>query len=75
MENEKRVLDIINEALRDHGKLPINKLNRNESLRDDLGIDSLTMVDIVISFEEEFGIDLFEGGMIQKVDDLLNLLI
>lgn len=70
---ELRVLELINEALYDHGKLPITQFNKTDSLKDDLGIDSLTMVDIVVKFEDEFGIDIFEGGMIYSVKELLNV--
>jgi len=71
---EEKVLRIINESLLANGKIPIKKLNYNNSLREDLEIDSFTMVEIVVKFEEEFGIDIFEGGMINKVEDLLKLI-
>ena len=71
---EEMVLKIINESLTENGKIPIKKLNYYDSLREDLEIDSFTMVEIVVKFEEEFGIDIFEGGMINKIEDLLKLI-
>lgn len=76
MENidNNKILNIINTALISNGKKNIEVLKDEDSLRNDLGIDSLTMVDIVVKFDEEYGIDIFEGGMIQTVSDLKKIL-
>ena len=48
----------------------------NTSLRDDLGFDSFDLAEFTVKLEAEFGIDIFETGLVENnrdVKDMLNL--
>ena len=49
---EEKVLDIVSSKL---GKTDVSLTSH---LIDDLGADSLDMVDLIMNFEDEFGIDI-----------------
>lgn len=51
---EARVIEIIVEEL----GVEAEKVSSNASFVDDLGADSLDTVELVMAFEEEFGIDI-----------------
>ena len=66
----------INDLLRDHTWS--DSPERGQLLREDLGVDSLRLVEILVALEEAFGITLTEEELdpesFQKVDDLYVLL-
>lgn len=68
------IKDIINKVMVDHDKEIIDSINYDDNLRDDLGIDSIEMVDIVVQFEEIYGIDLFSEGDVKKVSEIIKRL-
>lgn len=47
---------------------------RPESTFEQLGFDSLDMVELVMSFEEEFGISIEMDGSLKTVADVVNLI-
>ena len=51
---EERVRDLIVEQLR----VNVEQVTTDASFVDDLGADSLDTVELVMAFEEEFGIDI-----------------
>lgn len=71
MENEKRVIEILNEL---SGKAEIHS---EESLMEDLNLDSLLLVTLLIQIEDEFNIELDESDMnpfdLITVEDVINL--
>jgi len=52
-------------------------LNRDDDFTDDLGADSLDMVELTMAFEEEFGIEIRddEAEKVEKVGNAYDLLI
>lgn len=52
-------------------------ISMNSSLRDDIGADSLELVDLAMDFEENYKIkiDNSEFQTIETVDEILNLLM
>lgn len=50
----ERVFELIEEQLHLTGV----ELNEDSSFRDDLGVDSIDLVELVMAFEEEFGVEL-----------------
>jgi len=69
METKERIINLLAEKL-GYEKAEINE---NQDLINDLGIDSLDMVEIIIGVEEEFGlkIDDKEVDGIKTVEDLI----
>lgn len=50
----ERVFELIEEQLHLTGV----EINEDSSFRDDLGVDSIDLVELVMAFEEEFGVEL-----------------
>lgn len=68
------IKDLINRVLVEHDKEMITSINYDDHLRDNLGIDSIEMVDIVVQFDEIYGVDLFSDGDVKKVSEILKLI-
>jgi acyl carrier protein len=71
-DTEKRVKDIVIE----HLGVEADKVVTNASFIDDLGADSLDTVELVMAFEEEFGVEIPDDAAetIQTVADAVNYL-
>ncbi len=67
----KIILNII-----DDNDIKIDNLEINEStlLTNDLGLDSFNLAQLTVEIESEFGVDIFENGIISSVGDILNQL-
>jgi acyl carrier protein len=59
----ERVLEIIQEQLNLTGV----EITEDSSLKDDLGIDSIDMVELVMAFEDEYGIEVQYEELDKKV--------
>ena len=44
------------------------------NLREDLDLDSLALAELTVRIEEEFGIDIFEDGLVDTVEEVLEKL-
>jgi acyl carrier protein len=66
---EKRVREIVAEQL----ERDVNEVTNTASLIDDLGADSLDVVELVMKMEEEFGIEIpdEEAEKIKTVNDVI----
>ncbi|HSQ16024.1 MAG TPA: acyl carrier protein [Candidatus Binatia bacterium] len=66
---EKRVREIVAEQL----ERDVNEVTTAASLIDDLGADSLDVVELVMKMEEEFGIEIpdEEAEKIKTVNDVI----
>ena len=71
-DTEKRVKDIVVE----HLGVDADKVVTNASFIDDLGADSLDTVELVMAFEEEFGVEIPDDAAetIQTVADAVKYL-
>ncbi len=72
MELEQKVKEIIADQL----GVEIEKLTDDAKFVDDLGADSLDVVELIMAFEEEFGIEIpdEDAEKIQTVGDVINYL-
>ncbi|MCS6875263.1 MAG: acyl carrier protein [Aquificaceae bacterium] len=72
MELEQRIREIIADQL----GVEVDKLNPNARFVEDLGADSLDVVELVMAFEEEFGIEIpdEDAEKIRTVGDVFNYL-
>jgi acyl carrier protein len=66
---EQRVREIVAEQL----ERDVNEVTKTASLIDDLGADSLDVVELVMKMEEEFGIEIpdEEAEKIKTVNDVI----
>jgi acyl carrier protein len=69
MQVEQRVREIVAEQL----ERDVNEITNTSSLIDDLGADSLDVVELVMKMEEEFGIEIpdEEAEKIKTVNDVV----
>ena len=72
---ETRVIEIIkNLIIENEIEISVENINISSSLTDDLGLDSFNLAQLTVEIESEFGIDIFENGVIRKVGDIYNQL-
>lgn len=67
---KRNLLEIINEVLSSNGYYEVTNINDNDNLRDDLGFDSLMLAELTVEIESEYGIDIFNDGLITKVSEI-----
>jgi acyl carrier protein len=71
---KKNLLEIINEILEENGMDLLEKLEDNDDLINDIGLDSLDLALLTVMIEEEYGIDVFENKIIRKVFEIKELI-
>lgn len=74
MELENKLKEFINIILEKKENDPIKKIDRNLSLREDLGFDSLDLAELTVRIEDEYNIDVFEDGIVDKVGEIIDKL-
>ncbi|MBO4775575.1 MAG: acyl carrier protein [Lachnospiraceae bacterium] len=70
------MLDKIKEIIIEQLNLQGVEITEDTSFKDDLGADSLDLFELVMAFEEEFGIEMPQDDLenIETVGDVINLL-
>jgi len=66
-----KLLQIINSILQNRGRQTVDNINKETSLRNDLGFDSLDLAELTVKVEAEFDVDIFEDGLITTVGEIL----
>lgn len=69
-----KLREIINHILTNKNISVISELKNDMNLRDDIGFDSLDLAELTVRIEKEFGIDIFEDGMVETIEDILSKL-
>ena len=64
MENEERMM-CIKEILSDYSEVPVDEIQDDADLAADLSLNSLDVVNIVVAFEEHFGIEIPDGDLVK----------
>ena len=68
---KRSLLEIINQVIQD----PNNKIHcllPEMDLRKDLGMDSMDLAYLTVLIEDEYGIDIFEDGLVSNVSNIIN---
>jgi len=68
---EEKLMRIINCILRKEDRAELHKLDKNLSLRDDLEFDSLNLAELTVRIEDEFGVDIFEDDIVDKISEVI----
>lgn len=71
---ENKLLEIINEILEDEGLQPINSINKDMDFRNDLEMDSFMLADLTVRIEDQFGVDIFESGIVTNIGEIFDIL-
>jgi len=66
---KKSLLQIINEVLSESDK-EVESISNETDLRNDLGMDSMNLALLTVLIEDEYGVDIFEDGLVSKVSDI-----
>ena len=76
MINKEIIAEKVKTFLVNEFEIPEERLLPNARLREDVGIDSLDIVDIIVSVHNEFGIRLQNDDMkvLRTLDDFYNLI-
>ena len=61
------IIEAVNNALVNEIKLDPAELSPEKTFYDDLGLDSIDMVDLIIGLQRKFGISLRENDEVKKV--------
>lgn len=67
----QKEFEVIRKIIAEKMDIDESEISMDSSLQD-LQIDSLDMVEIIMSVEEELGVSLEEVSNIEKISDLLN---
>ena len=71
---EQKVLNIINEIRAAKEMAPIEKINAEMKLREDLNLTSFDLAELTVKIEDEFDIDIFEDGLVSTVGEIFEKL-
>lgn len=66
----QKILNIVNEIRAAKDLHPFTELNEEYNLRNDLGFTSFDLAELTVRIEDEFGIDIFENGLINTVGEI-----
>lgn len=67
---EKKVLDIINEIRAAKELAPVESINADTKLREDLSLTSFDLAELTVKIEDEFDIDIFEDGLVSTIGEI-----
>ena len=67
---EQKLLTIINTIRAAKGAAPVQQLNASDKLREDLGLSSFDLAEITVNLEDEYGIDIFEDGLVNTIGEI-----
>jgi acyl carrier protein len=73
LNNRLRVIEIIMNLLKENDiEFKIEEINDTTVLTHDLGLDSFNLAQLTVEIESEFGVDIFENGVVINVGDILS---
>lgn len=67
---QEKLLAIFNSIKRNKFEDPISEINPEQKLREDLNFDSFDLAELTVKIEEEFGVDIFEDGLVNLVNEI-----
>ncbi len=74
MSKQQKLLEVINKIVDKKNSKLISELKSDLHLRNDLGFDSLDLAELTVRIEKEFGIDIFEDGIVNTIGEVLTKL-
>jgi len=67
---EQTILNIINSIREAKELTPVAELHTTDNLREDLGLTSFDLAELTVRIEDEYGIDIFEDGLVNTVGEI-----
>tara|TARA_R100000234_G_scaffold119768_2_gene103686 strand:- start:1453 stop:1680 length:228 start_codon:yes stop_codon:yes gene_type:complete len=71
IDNLKKIINIV---LENSAMKPVSALLPEHHLRNDLGLESLALAELTVRVEECYGVDVFEDGIVDTVQEILDKL-
>lgn len=71
---EQRILEIINVIRESKGQPMISTISSSDSLRNTYGFSSFDLAELTVRIEDEFGVDIFEDGLVDTVGEVIDKL-
>jgi acyl carrier protein len=68
----EKLTAIINTMLEKKNKPALSSLADEMNLRSDIGFDSLDLAELTVRIEREYGVDVFEDGLVTTVGEIVN---
>lgn len=65
------LLGVINEMFEEAGRGLLSSLEKSANLKDDLDLDSIMLAELTVRVEAEFGVDIFEDGIVQTIGEVM----
>jgi acyl carrier protein len=65
-----KLKSLINQVLKQNDQEKVNYLDSSMSLRDDIGLTSFDLATLTVLIEDEYGIDIFENGLVSTVGEI-----
>lgn len=63
-------MSIINDIRKSKNLNVLESLKESDSLRNDLHLTSLDLAELTVRIEDEFGVDIFEEGLINTIGEI-----
>lgn len=67
---QEKLLNIVNSIKKNKFEDPILGLTPEQQLREDLNFDSFDLAELTVKIEEEFGVDIFEDGLVNTINEI-----
>lgn len=67
---QEKLLTIINSIKKNKFEEPVSEIFPEQTLRENLNFDSFDLAELTVKIEEEFGIDIFEDGLVNTIDEI-----
>lgn len=67
----EKLTAIINMMLEKKNKPALELLSHDMGLRKDIGFDSLDLAELTVRIEKEFGVDVFEDGLVTTIGEIV----
>ena len=67
---QEKLLTIINSIKKNKFEEPVLEITPEQTLRENLNFDSFDLAELTVKIEEEFGVDIFEDGLVNTIDEI-----
>ncbi len=67
---DEKLISIFNTVREGAGLDALTAINDQMDLRKDIGFDSFNLAELTVHVEEEFGVDIFEDGIVNTVGEI-----
>lgn len=67
----EKILTIVNVVLENNKLDAVKEIKESTNLREDLNLDSIKLAELTVRIEDEFGIDVFEDGVVNTIGEII----